>query len=34
MAARERQQERFRKAGEKIYANAQMSTRQSERTAS
>jgi magnesium chelatase family protein len=28
MAARERQQERFRKAGEKIYANAQMSTRQ------
>jgi len=28
MAARERQQGRFRKAGEKIYANAQMTTRQ------
>ena len=28
MAARERQQKRFRQAGEKIYANAQMSTRQ------
>ena len=28
MAARERQRQRFRKAGEKIYANAQMTTRQ------
>ena len=28
MAARERQRERFTKAGEKIYANAQMTTRQ------
>jgi magnesium chelatase family protein len=28
MAARERQRERFRKHGEKIYSNAQMSTRQ------
>jgi magnesium chelatase family protein len=28
MAARERQRQRFRKAGDKIYANAQMSTRQ------
>ncbi len=28
MAARERQRERFRKHGEKIYANAQMTTRQ------
>jgi magnesium chelatase family protein len=28
MAARERQQARFSKAGEKIYANAQMTTRQ------
>jgi magnesium chelatase family protein len=28
MAARERQRERFRKAGEKIYSNAQMTTRQ------
>jgi len=28
MAARERQRQRFRKAGEKIYANTQMTTRQ------
>jgi magnesium chelatase family protein len=28
MAARERQQQRFRKSGEKIYSNAQMTTRQ------
>ena len=28
MAAREHQRKRFRKAGEKIYANAQMTTRQ------
>src|SRR5665213_55165 len=28
MAARERQRQRFMKAGEKIYSNAQMSTRQ------
>jgi magnesium chelatase family protein len=28
MTARERQQARFRKAGDKIYANAQMTTRQ------
>jgi magnesium chelatase family protein len=28
MAARERQQQRFKKSGEKIYANAQMNTRQ------
>jgi magnesium chelatase family protein len=28
MAARERQQQRFLKAGEKIYSNAQMTTRQ------
>ena len=28
MAARERQRQRFKKAGEKIYANAQMTTRQ------
>ncbi len=28
LAARERQQERFKKAGEKIYSNAQMTTRQ------
>jgi magnesium chelatase family protein len=28
MAARERQRARFRKAGDKIYANAQMTTRQ------
>ncbi len=28
MAARERQQQRFRKFGEKIYSNAQMTTRQ------
>jgi magnesium chelatase family protein len=28
MAARERQRQRFKKAGEKIYANAQLTTRQ------
>jgi magnesium chelatase family protein len=28
MAARERQRQRFKKAGEKIYSNAQMTTRQ------